>query len=150
VAQTEGEPLPELSRAAGDPGPALDRLRQVIAGRRIELAYADNLGGAVGLSSGGRISVLRGLTPAVEFGVLAHELAHEQLHHDGSPRPARDTRELEAEAVAFVVSRAVGLETLEASADYVQLYHGDRDALRSSLERIQRTAATILQGLERA
>jgi hypothetical protein len=76
VAQTEGKPLPEISRASGDPGPALDRLRQVIASRRIALTYADDLGGALGLSSGDRISVLRGLTPAVEFGVLAHELAH--------------------------------------------------------------------------
>jgi hypothetical protein len=32
----------------------------------------------------------------------------------------------------------------------VQLYHGDRDALRAALERIQRTAATILQALEPA
>ena len=100
------------------------------------------------MSSGGRIRVVTGLTPASEFMVLEHELAHELLHH-GAERPdSRDTRELEAEAVAFVVSAASGLEALAATVDYVQLYRGDRDALAASLERIQRTAATILRAMD--
>ena len=144
VSKTEGEPLPEASQPAGDPGSSLMCIRAAIASRHITLEYADGLGGALGLSSGGRIRVLTGLAPASEFLVLAHEFAHELLHH-GSERPdSRDTRELEAEAVAFVVSAAAGLEALAATVDYVQLYRGDRDALATSLERIQRTAATIL------
>ena len=44
---------------------------------------------------------------------------HELLHH-GDDRPAsRDTRELEEEAVAFVGGGAVGLNTSDASRDYV-------------------------------
>ena len=50
--------------------------------------------------------------------VLAHEYAHELLHC-GDDRPAsRDTRELEAEAVAFVVGQAIGLDVTDASRDY--------------------------------
>ena len=65
--------------------------------------------------------------------------------HRADHRPAsRDTRELEAEAAAFVVGEAIGLNTSAASRDYIHLYRGDRAALMSSLERIQRAASVIL------
>ena len=54
------------------------------------------------------------------------------------------TRELEAEAVAFVVGGAVGLNTSDASRDYIHLYRGDREALAGSLDRILRAASVIL------
>jgi hypothetical protein len=38
-------------------------------------------------------------------------------------------RETETEAVAFVVSRAIGLETRTAAQDYVALYGGDAKLL---------------------
>ena len=59
----------------------------------------------------------------------------------------KQVRETEAEAVAFVVCQAVGLETGTASADYIQLWHGDADLLRESLEAVQQTAAVILGGI---
>ena len=69
------------------------------------------------------------------------------LHH-GDDRPAsRDIRELEAEAVAFVVSQAIGVDALDAARDYIHLYRGDRLALQESLNRIQSTAASILNAL---
>jgi hypothetical protein len=50
--------------------------------------------------------------------------------------------------VAFVVGKAVGLITGSASADYIQLYHGNASLLAESLEVIQQTASVILAGLE--
>jgi hypothetical protein len=46
-------------------------------------------------------------------------------------------RETEAEAVAFVVGKAIGLEVGTASADYIHLYDGDAALLAESLEAIQ-------------
>ncbi len=57
-------------------------------------------------------------------------------------------RETEAEAIAFVVSKDVGLETGTASADYIQLYHGNASLLAESLEVIQKASAVILAALE--
>jgi hypothetical protein len=109
--------------------------------------YVQELDGALGSSSGGRIQVLAELQPASEFMVLAHEFAHELLHHrDDRPGP-RDTRELEAEAIAFVVGHAIGLDVTDAARDYIHLYRGDSAALAESLGRIQRTAATVLSAL---
>jgi hypothetical protein len=50
--------------------------------------------------------------------------------------------------VAFVVGKAVGLVTGSASADYIQLYHGNASLLAESLEVIQQTASAILASLE--
>lgn len=147
VEQTDGAPLPEPAEAGGDPGGATDRLKATISSRGIALEYVRDLGGALGTSSGGRIQIVEGLEPASEFMVLAHEFAHELLHH-GDDRPdSRDTRELEAEAVAFVIGHALGLDVTDAARDYIHLYRGDGAALADSLGRIQRTAATILSSV---
>ncbi len=147
VSQTDGPPLPEFARVGGEPGPYLTRLRAGIAERGIALQYVDGPAGLEGWSAGGRIAVRRGLRPAEEFSVLLHELTHEWLH--GGDREAGRTtiRETEAEAVAFVVCQAIGLETNGAAADYIRLYAGDRKTLLASLDRIQRTAAMILDDL---
>jgi hypothetical protein len=147
VAQTDGAPLPEMAEAAGDPGAATGHFKAAIASRGITVEYVAELGGALGTSSGGRIQILVGLHPAAEFMVLAHEFAHELLHH-GDDRPgSRNTRELEAEAVAFVVGHALDLDVTDTARDYIHLYRGDAAALADSLGRIQRTAATILAAI---
>ena len=144
VGQTDGEPLPEPGEASGDPGVKTTSLKTAILDHGITLESVDDLGGALGTSSGGHIRILNGLSPATEFTTLVHEYAHELLHRADDRPASRNTRELEAEAVAFVVSGAVGLDTADASRDYIHLYRGDREALAGSLDRIQRTASVIL------
>ncbi|WP_371719938.1 hypothetical protein [Acidobacterium sp. S8] len=56
-------------------------------------------------------------------------------------------RETEAEAIAFVVSKAVGLDTGTASADYIQLYR-QCIVVAESLEAIQKASSVILAALE--
>ena len=148
VAQTEGDALPSFPEVSGDPGYQLGALRSLVRESGIGLAYAESLGGARGLSAGGRIALLRGMRPAEEFCVLVHEYAHELLHR--GERRARTTvgeRELEAEAVAYVVASAVGLEAGTASSDYIQLHRGDSGALARSLSRVQRVACEVLEYL---
>ena len=123
-------------------------LKAAILARGIALESVDDLGGALGTSSGGRIRILTGLSPSVEFTTLVHEYAHELLHHADDRPASRDTRELEAEAVAFVVGGAVGLNTSASSRDYIHLYRGDREALSQSLTRVQQTASAILQAID--
>ena len=147
VEQTDGEPLPEPGEASGDPGAKTAALKNAILERGIALESVDDLDGALGTSSGGCIRLLNGLSPATEFTTLVHEYAHELLHRADDRPASRDTRELEAEAVAFVVGGAVGLNTSDASRDYIHLYRGDREALSSSLDRIQRAASVILTAI---
>ncbi len=147
VSQTDGEPLPETVRFAGDPSGHLDRLKRIVAQSGITLRYGDLPPGALGVSRGGSIGIQPGLPPAEEFAVLVHEFAHERLHH-GNDRPNSKTiRETEAEAIAFVVATGIGLNAATASSDYISLYDGDSETLAASLDRIQRTATEILIGL---
>lgn len=56
-------------------------------------------------------------------------------------------RETEAEFIAFIFSRAVGLNTSSASADYIALYHGNAELLTQSLTVIQDATSIILDAL---
>ena len=76
VEQTDGEPLPEPGEASGDPGVKTAALRTAILEHGITLEPVDDLDGALGTSSGGRIRLLNGLSPAMEFTTLVHEYAH--------------------------------------------------------------------------
>ncbi len=147
LSQTEGRPLPDFSRVQGDPGRHLDRLRDAIGLHGIDLEYMDTPAGVDGWSEGGRIVIRRALRPAEEFSVMVHELAHELLHCEERGSTGRSARETEAEAVAFVVAQAIGLNPGSASSDYIQLWNGDRSTLLASLERVHRTAAAVLNDL---
>jgi len=76
IEQTDGEPLPTPGEASGDPGVKTTLLKTVILGQGMALESVDDLGGALGTSSGGCIRLLNGLSPATEFTTLAHEYAH--------------------------------------------------------------------------
>ena len=148
VEQTAGEPLPGFARPQGEPGDYLGRLRGLVGDLDIDLEYRESLGGAQGVSSGGLIAIKARLSPAEEFSTLVHELAHETLHKGEARRGTTlGTRELQAEAVAFVVSQGIGVESTAASADYIQLYGGSKEALAASLEAIREASRAILSGL---
>jgi len=148
VSQTDGKPLPEFARVSGDPGHYTKRLKELVAREGIELVYEESLLGAEGRSEGGKILLRTNLDPAKEFAVLVHELAHEKLHKGARRKETtKAIRETEAEAVAYVVSQAVGLETNSAAADYIQLWNGTVETLADSLDHIQRTATQILSQL---
>ena len=148
VSQTDGKPLPNFACVNGDPGVYIERLREYVTSKGIMLEYSDAIGSAEGASFGGLIRLKKGLSAGEEISVLAHEAAHEILHKNRYNMPKdRKVRETEAEAVAFVVCHAIGLDTNSASSDYIQLYNGDKETLMESLGWIQRTAAEILEAV---
>jgi hypothetical protein len=150
VAQTEGEPIPEMYKVKGEATGHLDRLKRYVAEQGITLEYVESLEGAHGRSYMGKIALIIGREPAEEFRTLAHEIAHEILHPDIVIRQAlsKTVKETEAEAVAFVVCQAMGLDMSTVSQDYIQLYQGSPEMLTASLERIRVASNTILTGLE--
>ena len=115
----------------------------------IELEFKDSIAPALGMIYGGKIALLPGQEPAEQFSTLVHELAHEMLHKaERRTATTKTVRETEAEAIAFVVSQAIGLDAGRASADCIHLYHGNAALLTESLEVIQRTSALILAAIE--
>jgi hypothetical protein len=148
VEQTDGAELPAMREISGDVGANHDRLVSFIEEQGIELVFTENIAPALGVSYGGRIAILPGQSKAEEFSTLVHELGHELLHKaERRTTTTKVVKETEAEAIAFVVGKAVGLQTGSASADYIQLYHGNASLLIESLEVIQQASAVILAAL---
>jgi len=149
VSQTEGVELPELREISGDVGENRDRLLAFIEKQGIELVFTERIAPALGMSYGGRIALLPGQSKAEEFSTLVHELGHEMLHKaERRTATTKVVRETEAESIAFVVGKAIGLKAGTASADYIHLYHGNGSLLAESLEVIQQASAVILAALE--
>ena len=148
VAQTEGSELPEPPTVSGEVGAYHERLVELVQQQGIELEYNERIAPAQGVSYGGKIALLPGQSKAEEFSTLAHELGHEMLHRaERRTLTTKTVRETEAESIAFIVGRAVGLNTGSASADYISLYHGNAELLTESLAVIQQASATILDAL---
>jgi len=145
ISQTDGDELPEFARVQGDPSHYQEILGNFISANGITLEYSDTLH-ADGCSTGGKITIRSGLSPAQDFSVKVHELAHEFLHHTGE-KLSKTQKETEAEAVAYVVSQSIGLDTNTAFSDYIQLYKGEKETLISSIQRIKDISGRILAGL---
>lgn len=146
--QTDGEPLPELGAVTGDPSGYFERLATFVRGLGVALEYSGEIAPAKGTATEGKITLLPGQTPAELLATLAHETAHAMLHfRERRAKTTKRIRETEAEALAFVVCHAIGLETGTSSADYIGLYAGDAKVLAESLEYIQQTANRILTAI---
>jgi antirestriction protein ArdC len=149
IAQTDGQELPDFATVKGDPQQHLGRLKALVLSHAITLDYDAAIAPAKGVSKGGSITLLPNQPAAEEFSTLIHELAHEKLHRtDRRADTTKTIRETEAEAVAFVVCHAIGLDTNTAAVDYIKLYNGDRATLSASLQFIQTAAAEILTALD--
>jgi hypothetical protein len=149
VAQTEGADLPEFEHnISGEVGEQHDRLIEFLARQNIALEFNERIAPALGVSYGGKIALLPGQSKPEEFVTLVHETAHELLHKtERRTFTTATVRETEAEAVAFIVGQAIGLEMGNASSDYIQMYNGNAALLAESLEVIQRTSAVILAAI---
>jgi antirestriction protein ArdC len=146
ISQTDGQPLPEPQTVTGDASGHLADLKRVVAGRGLRLEYADDLGNAKGCYFRGTIRLASGMSPAEEFSVLAHELAHAAMHAVRNG-PSRERAELEAEAVACVLCQYACLDSGSAHSDYIQLYRGGKEALIESLDAIQGVASELIKEL---
>jgi antirestriction protein ArdC len=148
VSQTDGEELPQLGVVQGNPESFLDALLRFAAQHTIAIDYSTDIAPARGVSRGGSITLLPAQSPAEEFSTLVHEVAHELLHRgDRRADTSKHVRETEAEAVAFVVCDAIGLDTGSAASDYIQLWKGSAELLSESLSHVQWAAAQILRFL---
>ncbi len=157
VSQTDGEPLPELETAArGSPDglvaalvAAADTLGitvDVVADA--EWAHGDADGVCRHVDGDPHVQV-REAAPAAVAGTLIHEYAH-ALIHGPTDTTAREARELEAEAVAYVVGRHAGLE-MDGSAFYLAAWAGeDADRVLERCERIRETSVRVIDAMAAA
>jgi hypothetical protein len=159
VAQTDGDPLPDIPAPAtmtGD-GPVWlwSTLAQQIAGAGFHVErgplpepWSDANG--ITLVEDRRVIVRHDLPDAQALKTCAHELAHVLLHTDESCALPRAVREVEAESVAFIVcSAGGGMDTGGYTLPYVAHWsNGDTALVAATGERVAACARAILDQLE--
>lgn len=146
IAQTDGEPLPEtpdwISPAKY---PELETMLINYAhSLHIKVDFEDlSEIGAQGYSKKGQIV----LDPMAGTKTLIHEIAHELLHHTKEARlKTRAEIELEAEAIAYVVARALEIKDLK-SPNYLTIWDADGSKILDRLDLIRDTAHQILAAI---
>ncbi|QUJ74920.1 ArdC-like ssDNA-binding domain-containing protein [Haloarcula marismortui] len=162
ISQTKGEPLPELeTEAHGDPNglveDLLDATDEIGVDARIVASEEWEHGSARGVCERRNVMTTNPMVEAVDrdnraalASTLIHEFAHAELHFNVEDEAERSKREVEAEAVAYVVSRHFGLDP-ENSAFYLAAWDGDApETLRDRLDRISKTAADLIDAVEGA
>jgi hypothetical protein len=159
VSQTDGEPLPDLeTQATGGDEAILDQVLEAGPAFDIDVSVVSPLdwihGNATGVcgveEASGRVQVEVEAreSPSALAGVVLHEYGHALCHVGVDEKTEKAKREVEAEAVAYVVGRHLGLD-MSNSAFYLAAWRGeDRDGLQTRLGRIARTAGTLIETLE--
>jgi len=153
ISQTDGEDLPSVcNRISGDdPAGLYGELVAFAHSIGFTVEDFDFDGGPNGDCSHltHRIRVERSNSAAQRVKTLAHELAHAILHEKYEDRAVA---ELEAESIAYVVCKSLGLESSDYSFGYLASWAGSGEKavadIRASCERIQKVVATLLQPFE--
>jgi len=123
--------------------PLYTALLNIAKEKGIDVSMADTLGGARGVSSSGRIQILKnegndvGLTKT-----LAHELAHEFLHQTYlgtrdkelgkffiGKTEGKDAIEQQAEIAAWMIMDAFGFDVKTTSLNYAVIWGGDKEKM---------------------
>lgn len=156
ISQTEGQPLPEVThRLKGDLDSDLKRLKEALLEvSPVPVAFQPVEGSANGFYSptAGEIVVDSTLSEKQSLKTLIHETAHALLHNPeaSSSQSTRETKEVEAESVAYVVCQYFGLDTSDYSFGYIAGWSSGKGTpeLKASLENIRNTSNEIISNVE--
>ncbi|MHB8191378.1 MAG: ArdC-like ssDNA-binding domain-containing protein [Ferrimicrobium sp.] len=153
ISQTEGDDLPEACtklEGQGSTGCYQALINIAIShGFRVEDSNLPT--GVNGLCShkNRTIQIEIANSSAQRVKTLAHELTHALLHENEQDR---QLAELEAESCAYVICQAFGIDSGDYSFGYVTVWAGGSTEaiakIRTSAERIQKTATGVLAGLD--
>lgn len=154
ISQTDGEDLPKIAtEATGAVDGFISMCDKVQALATVpvewDVDFTDpDLHGYFSQAEN-RICIAGGMSEAQTFKTLVHEVAHSILHcEDGEQQEAnRRMREVQAEGVAYVVCKSLGIDTGSYSFGYVAGWGGDTKALVAQLDVIRKTANGIIDAI---
>ena len=161
VSQTDGKEFPdigvnELSGSVEDYEDFMQALTEVSP---VPITYEDIEGEAKGYfhTTDHRITIQEGMSQSQTVKTAIHEVAHAKLHDrernqdiDKVLDKDRNTKEVEAESVAYTVCQHFGIDTSDYSFGYIAGWSSDRDMkeLKSSLDTIRKTSSELITGIE--
>ena len=155
VSQTDGDELPKgvctvLNADVENFDSLISKLEKVSP---FAVSYEQVKGTASGYCSFAeqKVVVKQGMSQLQTVKTLVHEISHAILHSkDGEAyKTDRNTREVQAESVAYTVCQMLGLDTSDYSFGYVAGWSSNKEVkeLNASLETIRKTANEIVEAL---
>ena len=159
VAQTDGKPIPELAakELLSDVEEYQDMIRAVEAISPVPIELEEIAGDSKGYydREAKRIAVQENMSESQTLKTMIHEVAHSKLHskeveQDEQMKKDRNTKEVEAESIAYTVCQHFGVDTSDYSFGYIAGWSSGRDTkeLRASMDTIRRTASELITGIE--
>ena len=159
--QTDGKELPGLGvnelhgnvERYQDFMEALERVSPVPI--RYEEMEGDRKGYFIDLSR--PIAIKEGMSEAQTAKTGVHEVAHAKLHAREAEQDTenavykdRETKEVEAESIAYTVCQHFGIDTSDYSFGYIAGWSSGKEMpeLKSSLDTIRRTSSELIKGIE--
>ena len=164
VSQTDGKPIPELeaqellSTVEGYE----DFVQALMNVAPVPIGFEDIPGDSKGYfhTEEKRIAVQENMSESQTLKTMVHEVAHSMLHNKEinrddlmeAPIKDRNTKEAEAESVAYTVCQHFGIDTSDYSFGYIAGWSSGKDMkeLKSSLDTIRKTASELITGIEGA
>lgn len=101
-----------------------------------------------------RIAIQDGMSEVQTVKTTIHEMTHQKLHTsigaDEMERQSRNSKEIEAESVAYVICKHYGINTSDYSFGYVAGWSEGREIpeLKASLETIRNTAVGMITAID--
>lgn len=161
VSQTDGKPLPslEIDELTGNVENYEPFFKALNRTSTVPISFEEMEDGANGYYSPveKRIAIREGMSEAQTIKTTIHELAHSRLHDfdrsksvAAEARKDRNTKEVEAESVAYVVCQHFDIDTSDYSFGYVATWSADRELpeLKASLQTIRDAAASLIDDIE--
>ena len=154
VSQTSGDPLPTLASELNETVDSFEEMKSVLISiSPVPVSFETINGGANGYYSptAGKIVIDERLPQLQMLKTMVHEIAHATLGH-GSKEDKwdRQTKEVQAESVAYWVTQMIGLDTSDYSFGYISGWSKDKEVseLKESLDVIKQTADKLSSSIE--
>ena len=156
VSQTDGKPIPQLEakELLSDVEGYQDMIHAVEAVSPVPIEMEEIAGESKGYfdREARRIAVQENMSESQTLKTMIHEVAHSMLHNKEieQARKDRNTKEVEAESIAYTVCQHFGVDTSEYSFGYIAGWSSGRDTkeLKSSMDTIRRAASELITGIE--
>ncbi|XZL95924.1 LPD25 domain-containing protein (plasmid) [Clostridium perfringens] len=152
ISQTNGKEIPtlidELKGSVKNNEILMNSLKGV---SKAKITFEDIKGGAKGYYSytDNRISINNGMSEVQTLKTLIHELAHSRLHTMNDHKE-NNKKELEAESVAYIVTKHFDIDTSDYSFGYLASWSKDKELsdFKDCLKTIQKEADNLIVEVE--
>ncbi len=157
--QTDGKELPGLgvSELQGNVERYRDFMEALARVSPVPIRYEGMEGDRKGyfIDLNHPIAIKEGMGEAQTAKTGVHEVAHAKLHakeveQETGIAKDRETKEVEAESIAYTVCQHFGIDTSDYSFGYIAGWSSGKEMpeLKSSLDTIRRTSSELIKGIE--